>query len=128
MKVHSSHDIEFEIQRRQIGRPQKLYMREHIGTAGVDDLTLDIAQSLNRVAFFVEHPNGDMVVFNVKHLIDVAATILISGHPAEPQKAKPHGALVTRMVDGRKLKVCGDCGMPRTDDDWGKPCKGAPHD
>lgn len=87
MKVHSSHDIEFDIHRwRKDGRPNSIFMRESIATAQVGDVPLDISQSLNRVIFFVEGRNGDIVLFNVKPLLDVAAHILLEGHPAEPRE------------------------------------------
>lgn len=87
MNVHSSHDIEFQIERWVAsGRPNKLFMREQIATAKVGDVELSIDQSLNRMAFFVEAPNGDKVIFNIKPLLDVAAHILIEGHPAERQE------------------------------------------
>lgn len=86
MKVHSSHDIEFTVQRQKMnGRPNALYMSEQIATAQVGDgVVIDIGQSLNRMVFFIEHPNGDNVIFSIKELIDVAAHILLEGHPAEP--------------------------------------------
>lgn len=87
MKVHSSHDIEFRIERwKKDGRPNSLLMREHIATAEVGNVVLDIGQSLNQMAFFVEHPSGDTVIFNVKQLLDVAAHILLDGHPAEQRE------------------------------------------
>ncbi|MCO5083365.1 MAG: hypothetical protein M9955_17125 [Rhizobiaceae bacterium] len=85
MKVHSSHDVEFDIARwdRSARSTNRLFFREQIATADLGDVVLDISQSANRMVFFVEHPNGDIVLFNIKPLLDVAAHILLEGHPAE---------------------------------------------
>ena len=86
MKVHSSHDVEFQIERwKKDGRPNSIFMREHIATAEVGDVVLDIGQSLNRMSFFVENTGGDVVIFNIKPLLDIAAHILLEGHPAESE-------------------------------------------